>query len=538
MSQDYVKAVIYCRVSSEKQVKEGNGLESQEHRCREYANSLGVEVESVFRDEGISGGLFDRPAMKALIKYLDKHWQKKYIVVFDDLKRFARDVEVHLKLKAELMGRDAKLRCLNYHFDDSAEGEFVETIFAAQNQLERKQNRRQVCQKMKARVERGYWCFYPPTGYEYRKDKDHGKLLFPILPVTNIIAQGLNNFADNRLLGQVDLLKYYKSKNLHGLLGRKDIYFEFVKRVLSDPIYAGLVEYPEWGVVRRRGQHEGIISEETFNMIQDKIKKPERKPRASDNLEFPLRRVVSCGICGKPMTGSANRGKNPNKCYPHYTCNNRQCSASPKNITASKVENEYVEMLEEIKASREVLDIARLIATRVWQDKIKDVASINITTEEEIKAIERQIDEYIELIPTTKSDSIKARYEAKIEGLDERAKELKGTIKNKKEPDFEEALDLALNFIGTPAETWKKPDRKLRIMVHNMIFEENPRYSANMGFGTPKLSLPFYIKHYVMGPENELVDLDLEIWNTFCEIALEWEPKLRQVYDQLESDQV
>jgi len=34
------------------------------------------------------------------------------------------------------------------------------------------------------------------------------------------------------------------------------------------------------------------------------------------------------------------------------------------------------------------------------------------------------------------------------------------------------------------------------------------------------------------------VDLDLEIWNTFCEIALEWEPKLRQVYDQLESDQV
>ena len=160
MTTEYTKAVIYCRVSSEKQVKDGNGLDSQEHRCREHASSLGLEVEEVFRDEGISGGLFDRPAMHALIKYLDVNWQTKYVVIFDDLKRFARDVKVHLKLKSEFLGRDAKLQCLNYNFDDSAEGEFVETIFAAQNELERKQNRRQVCQKMKARIERGYWCFF------------------------------------------------------------------------------------------------------------------------------------------------------------------------------------------------------------------------------------------------------------------------------------------------------------------------------------------------------------------------------------------
>lgn len=29
------KAVIYCRVSSKKQVREGDGLRSQETRCRE-----------------------------------------------------------------------------------------------------------------------------------------------------------------------------------------------------------------------------------------------------------------------------------------------------------------------------------------------------------------------------------------------------------------------------------------------------------------------------------------------------------------------
>jgi len=44
--------------------------------------------------------------------------------------------------------------------------------------------------------------------------------------------------------------------------------------------------------------------------------------------------------------------------------------------------------------------------------------------------------------------------------------------------------------------------------VHKLIFEENPRYSFQRGFGTPKLSLPFYIKHYVMGQNDDLVEVE------------------------------
>lgn len=504
MGKEYSKAVIYCRVSSEKQVKEGNGLDSQEHRCREYAASLGLEVENVFRDEGISGGLFNRPAMKALIKYLDKNWQHKYVVIFDDLKRFARDVEVHLRLKSELRGRDAALRCLNYHFDDSAEGEFVETIFAAQNQLERKQNRRQVCQKMKARIERGYWCFCAPAGYEYRKDKEHGKLLFPIRTITDVIAEGLNDFANNRLLNQVDLQKFYESRDLHKLLGIKKIHLQFVKHLITELLYAGLVEYPEWGISRRQGYHQRIISVETYNRIQEKIKRPERKPRATDSLEFPLRRIITCDLCGKPMTGSSNRGKS--KYYGHYTCNNKECVANPKNIGVDKVETDYIKLLERIGKEKEILDLARIAVTRVWQNKTRDIVELKEDREKEIEDIENQIEEYINLMPTTKSEGIRARYEAKIEGLDTRVKELKKELENKKDPKFEEVLELALKFIGTPARAWKKANKELKIKIHNLIFEENPRYTANTGFGTPKLSLPFYINQHLTTPEGVMVD--------------------------------
>ncbi|MFQ5444864.1 MAG: recombinase family protein, partial [Nitrospinales bacterium] len=45
-------AVIYCRVSDVKQIQKGDGLGSQETRCREFAKHKNYEIVAVFRDEG------------------------------------------------------------------------------------------------------------------------------------------------------------------------------------------------------------------------------------------------------------------------------------------------------------------------------------------------------------------------------------------------------------------------------------------------------------------------------------------------------
>ena len=58
--QDLIYAIIYCRVSSTKQVRQGDGLRSQETRCREYAGYRGYKVVEVFHDDA-SGGSTDRP---------------------------------------------------------------------------------------------------------------------------------------------------------------------------------------------------------------------------------------------------------------------------------------------------------------------------------------------------------------------------------------------------------------------------------------------------------------------------------------------
>ena len=59
-----LRAVIYCRVSSTRQKTEGGGLDSQEHRCRQYAAAQGYDVEAVFPDDASGGGDFiKRPGM-------------------------------------------------------------------------------------------------------------------------------------------------------------------------------------------------------------------------------------------------------------------------------------------------------------------------------------------------------------------------------------------------------------------------------------------------------------------------------------------
>ena len=77
--------VIYCRVSSSKQVREGHGLEGQEKRCHDYASNNNYHVIKVFREEGISGGVIERPAMRRMLDFLDEQ-SGPTVVIIDDIK--------------------------------------------------------------------------------------------------------------------------------------------------------------------------------------------------------------------------------------------------------------------------------------------------------------------------------------------------------------------------------------------------------------------------------------------------------------------
>ncbi len=106
-----------------------------------------------------------------------------------------------------------------------------------------------------------------------------------------------------------------------------------------------------------------------------------------------------------------------------------------------------------------------------------------------------------------RSEGLRVRYETKIEEVDRQLREFEKESETKKLPDIQEALMLVFRFIGTPAETWVKASPEAKIILHNMIFTQNPEYSLATGFGTPSLSLPFRIKEHISDSDGNMVDL-------------------------------
>lgn len=92
-----IKAAIYVRVSSEKQVKQ-SGLAVQEAACRKYASEHGYEIFDVYRDEGISGahGADDRKDLSRLLS--DAKAREFKVLLVHELDRLARDFDVGMKI--------------------------------------------------------------------------------------------------------------------------------------------------------------------------------------------------------------------------------------------------------------------------------------------------------------------------------------------------------------------------------------------------------------------------------------------------------
>ncbi|KKR13336.1 MAG: Resolvase-like protein [Parcubacteria group bacterium GW2011_GWC1_39_29] len=501
-----IKALIYCRVSSERQKNEGHGLDSQEHRCRSLAEANGWLVERVFLDTFTGGGDFlQRPAMRELLAYVDGKPHQQYVVIFDDLKRFARDTIFHWNLRSAFKARNVIPKCLNYNFDDSPEGVFVETIFAAQNQLEREQNRRQVIQKQKARLENGYWAFYPPPGYVTKKDAIHGKLLTPT-DRAPIIKEAFEGYASNRFKDQVDVLKFLRDEDFGN--GRT-LYLEVVRRIFERVIYAGYIEYPEWDVLRRMGHHEAIITLDIYNKVRAKLDGNSRSfIRKDNNLDFPLRGPVLCNVCEKPLTASWTTKKNKNYRSAYYRCNYSGCRIKNKSIRKDVIEDRFSELLKRAKPKMEVLDYAEALFLQCWENKMKDFSNM---TEKKKVEIEKVIEEKEVLIRkiVTVSDVVAKEFEKKIEYLANKESQLEAEMigLGSNSSSFGTALGEVLEYIGNPHDKWENGAPNDKRLVMKLVFTDRIRYDIENGFETAKFSLPMKAFELLAASESQGVEM-------------------------------
>ena len=490
------RAVIYCRVSSKKQRISGDGLSSQETRCRNHAKIKGYGVARVFPDDVSGGGDFmNRPGMVSLLRFLDDHPDESFVVVFDDLKRFARDTIFHIKLRSELSARGASVECLNFNFDDTPEGEFVETIIAAQSQLERQQNRRQTIQKMKARVEKGY-CVknVPPIGYTYRRTPEHGNLLVRDEPLATIIQEALEGFASGRFGTQSEVKRFLEAQpQIPKAFPNGEIRFQMVTNMLKQVNYAGMVQMLSWGMAPRRGKHAGLISLQTFEKIQARLNGGAIAPARKDcSVDFPLRGFVLCGDCCKPLTAGFSRSKTGRR-YPYYMCHNKKCASHRKSIPQAKIEGEFAALLKQWQPTTELVRVAGMMFKNLWEHQHDSAASHNEALRQESKAVDRQIEQLLDRVVEATSQSVTARFEQRIAELERKKSLIAERLELGIQPrrPYREMFELALRFLASPCKLWASGRYDVQRLVLKLAFSERLPYCRQNGFRTPKMALPF-----------------------------------------------
>ncbi len=487
------KAVIYTRVSGAKQVREGDGLASQENRCREYATYKDYDVIEVFSDD-MSGKFERRPAMDRMLAFLRLNRKKNVVVIIDDISRFARNVQAHITLRETLADAGGILESPSIEFGEDSDSRLVEHMLASVAQHQREKNAEQTSNRMKGRMMNGYAVFAAPMGYAYKKTGSHGKLLTRVEPVASIIQEGLEGYASGRIATQAELKRFFESQpNFPKDLPNGQIRQQRITDLLNRVIYAGYIESDKWGVTRRKGHHEPLISLETFNHIQDRRTARNIAPARKDIREdFPLRGAVTCACCEQPLTSCWSKSAS-GKRYPYYWCQTRDCSEYRKSIRAEKIDDGFGDLLRSMAPNKHLFGIVSAMLKDAWDQRAEQAKHGKTTVKRELAKLNQQQDALVERLIDTSNPKVIAALESKIAKLEEDKLLLTDKTGQKAKPKRSpgEVFELLKAFLSNPWNLYENGSLALKKTVLRTAFQAPLAYDRKTGFRTPQPSVIF-----------------------------------------------
>lgn len=501
------KAVIYCRISSTAQLRKGDGLRSQETRCRDFAKHKLYQVVEVFKDEGASGGMIDRPGMQAMLKYLKSCKQEEHFVIIDDISRLARGLEAHLQLRTSIDVAGGILVSPSIEFGEDSDSILVENLLASVSQHQRQKNAEQTKNRMHARVMNGYWGFSPVIGYRYDVVSGHsGKILVRDEPVAAVVQQALEGYASGRFETQSEV-KRFLDFSIHFPKGKNGkVHPQQVQNLLNQALYAGYINVKKWEIRLHPAKHEPLISFGTFQAIQKRLNGQAKAPARKDlHEDFPLRGFVCCSSCTKPMTACWSTGRNGK--YPYYLCSTKGCVDYRKSIRKELMEEQFEALLMQLQPSQNLFYMVNEMFKDLWEERQQFTRKEAGSMKGEISTIERKIDQFLDRIVATENSTAITRYENEITKLEEQKITINEKIRNCGRPlkPFDETFRTAMTFLASPCFLWSSDRLEEKTMVLRLAFDEQLSYQRNEGFRTARTSLPFRVLEDFKGGHSNMV---------------------------------
>lgn len=357
------KCYIYTRVSTAAQT-EGFSLEAQQQRLHEYAEYRGLDIVGEYCDAGKSGkSIKGRPEFQQMMEDIVTQKDNISFVLVFKLSRFGRNAADVVKSMQTLLDYGIDLVSIDDAIDSSTSGgRLTLTILSAVAEIERENISCQFIAGKIQKIKDGKWSGGPvPYGYrtvnrELVQDPDEAQLVKMIYDLFLEEGNGITTVAS-------------RLNDLGYLRRDKPFTYDFVKNVLGNPIYCGMVTYglrtnkkgvkpdPAKAVIVK-GCHEPIVTEEIWQQVQEKRKKSSMKEAIDPERISLLSGLVRCPVCGGKMISSVSRKKRSDgslyKPVFYYSCENnrkqkgRTCSFS-RRYNQEKVDGAVLENVQRLR---------------------------------------------------------------------------------------------------------------------------------------------------------------------------------------------
>lgn len=300
--------VAYIRVSTAKQGQHGSSLQEQRDAIEAFAKRFDFDIAEWFEDRETAAKK-GRTQFLRMISALEKG--KAGGVILHKIDRGARNLWDWARLQ-DLIDAGVEVHFAHDNLDLKSRGGRLAADIQAVVAADYVRNLRDEVRKgMRGRLKQGLYPFKAPVGYldcGKAKPKDIDPIKGPL------VREAFDLYLSRQFSYHTLRLELHR-RGLRSALG-KPLSLHAITRILRNPFYMGIIRIERTGEVFQ-GVHQPLIDARTFKRVQDIV--DGRENVRIRRHAFPYRRLITCGLCGRTITGERQKG------HVYYRCHTRDC---------------------------------------------------------------------------------------------------------------------------------------------------------------------------------------------------------------------
>jgi site-specific DNA recombinase len=425
-------AIIYCRVSSDKQAQQWDSLDIQEKDCRAYCARNSIDVIQVFREQ-YTWTSVERPVLSDALGFLKKNKGLVSYCIIHKLDRSTRGGvrDYHtIKQKIEVCGTTLKdafgiigeeINMVNIENIDTSEYDWARSnpsdMAVNMMIIHAEQERKAILQRTIPQEIRNSqeWYISRPAHFGYQNTKictSEGKLkvVYSHDPIESKYIKIMFDmrakwiFSDQEIVTQVNLAGYKsrvsKRWNLEKTIvvwfkGGKQLNVKQLQGYIKNPVYAWIIQEKWTNHQPIRGKFPWIVSIETFNQANRGVceilehsdgnisilhgheKLPDRiiHRRFRFQTEYPFARAMRCPQCAWHLTANrARSGNGSHHCY--YQCTGKKWSKHKTyTVRRDNMHETMSDFISRLKFDKKAFDLFKRVVAEVWNERKNEIKS-------------------------------------------------------------------------------------------------------------------------------------------------------------------